>query len=124
LGIITKPRERELAMTANNHWYVASTGNHQGLVIEETTGANIAVTYDKENAPLVAAAPRLLNALERMLDMFERHIAGEPGPDDAAQRWDEARDAIDEANGDRNLFIEPNGNNSLAAMLRRSRGEE
>jgi hypothetical protein len=42
-------------------WQAASTGNHQGLVISET-GANIAVTYDKADAPLVAASPDLLQA--------------------------------------------------------------
>ena len=44
-------------------WYVASTGNHQGLVIDEADGRNVAVTYDKKDAPLVAASPKLLAAL-------------------------------------------------------------
>ena len=48
------------------NWYVISTGNHQGLVVEEGTGANIAVTYDAKHAPLVAAAPDLLAACEAM----------------------------------------------------------
>ena len=43
-------------------WYVAKTGNHQGLVVEEETGKNIAVCYDKADAPLLAAAPALLEA--------------------------------------------------------------
>ena len=42
-----------------NNWYEASTGNHQGLVSEEGTGRDVAVTYDKADAALVAAAPRL-----------------------------------------------------------------
>ena len=46
------------------NWYASPTGNHQGLVIDEATGDNIAITYKKENAPLVAAAPDLLNALK------------------------------------------------------------
>jgi hypothetical protein len=45
-------------------WYESKTGNHQGVVVDETTGATIAVTYDKANAPLVASAPELLAALE------------------------------------------------------------
>jgi myo-inositol-hexaphosphate 3-phosphohydrolase len=53
-------------------WYVASTGNHQGLVIDETTGANIAVTYDKKNAQLIAAAPALLEKLREVLDGIDR----------------------------------------------------
>jgi len=32
-----------------------------------------------------------------MVDMFERHIEGRPGPDDAADRWDCARAAIEKA---------------------------
>jgi hypothetical protein len=35
----------------------------QGLVTNEKTGENIAVTYKAENAYLVAAAPELLTAL-------------------------------------------------------------
>jgi len=45
-------------------WYEAKTGNHQGLVISEATGANVAVAYDKKDAPLIAAAPDMLAALE------------------------------------------------------------
>ena len=36
----------------------------------------------------------LVESLEGMVDMFERHIDGREGPDDAADRWDNARDAI------------------------------
>lgn len=49
-------------------WYQASTGDHQGLVIDEKTGANIAVTYDKDHAPLVAAAPAMLAALKEIAE--------------------------------------------------------
>ena len=45
-------------------WYEASTGNHQGLIISETTGANVAAAYNKKDACLIAAAPDLLEALE------------------------------------------------------------
>lgn len=51
------------------------------------------------NAHLIAAAPELLASLELMVDMFERHIEGRPGPDDAANRWDLARAAIAKARG-------------------------
>ena len=30
-------------------WYEASTGSHQGLIISEATGENVAVSYDKAN---------------------------------------------------------------------------
>jgi len=42
-------------------WHVAKTGNHQGLVVDDK-GNNIAVTYEKEHATLMAAAPDLLEA--------------------------------------------------------------
>ena len=44
-------------------WYEANMSGDQGLVIEDATGRSVAVTYDKEDAALVAAAPELLNAL-------------------------------------------------------------
>lgn len=51
-------------------WYKSKTGNHQGLVIDEQTGENIAVTYKKENARLVAAAPDLLKACYLIDDAY------------------------------------------------------
>ena len=56
-----------------NNWYEVKTGNHQGLVIEEGTGRNVAVTYDEKDAKLVALAPRLLELtymLEGVFDEF------------------------------------------------------
>lgn len=40
-------------------WYAREKSGGQGLVIEEGTGRNVAVTYEAKDAPLVAAAPRL-----------------------------------------------------------------
>ena len=48
--------------TQTTSLYEANTGNHQGLIINENTGENIAVAYDKKNARLIAAAPDLLEA--------------------------------------------------------------
>lgn len=45
-------------------WYHKATSSDQGLVISEQTGETIAVTYKTEHAPMVAAAPELLAALE------------------------------------------------------------
>lgn len=56
---------------AADRWYVSSTGNHQGLIISETTGENIAVTYDRKHAPLVARAPALLSALDNLVRSVE-----------------------------------------------------
>jgi hypothetical protein len=49
-------------------WYVASTGNHQGLIISEATGDNVAVTYTKEDAEPIACAVNLHRDLVEMLD--------------------------------------------------------
>lgn len=57
-----------------NEWYTSSTGyekNHQGLVCEEVTGNTIAVTYDAKHAPLLAAAPELLDSLELMVSYLQ-----------------------------------------------------
>jgi hypothetical protein len=45
-------------------WYEANTGNHQGLVISESSSADVCVTYDKQDAALIAAAPEMLEAIE------------------------------------------------------------
>ena len=47
-------------------WYESNTGNHQGLIIAEDTGENIAVSYDKINARLISAAPEMLEALKKI----------------------------------------------------------
>jgi hypothetical protein len=48
-------------------------GNHQGLIIDEDTGRNVAVAYDKADAPLIAAAPALLEALEIAVEVLRDH---------------------------------------------------
>lgn len=45
-------------------WYGKPTSAGQGLIIDEKSGAAIAVSYDAEQSSLIAAAPDLLNALE------------------------------------------------------------
>ena len=52
-------------------WYKASSGPSQGLVISETTGATVAVTYDKRDTDLVAAAPELLSLCREALHYME-----------------------------------------------------
>jgi hypothetical protein len=49
-------------------WHAASTGNHQGLIISDKDGRNVAVCYRKEDAPLIAGAPELLAACASLLD--------------------------------------------------------
>jgi len=55
-------------------WYTGNTGNHQGLIIDEETGENIAVAYKKENADLIAAAPELLKACKLAKDFIGNGI--------------------------------------------------
>lgn len=45
-------------------WHASDTGNHQGLVIETNTGRNVAVSYERQDANLLAAAPAMRAALE------------------------------------------------------------
>lgn len=55
------------------NWYEAFAGTDQGLIIDEKTGENIAVSYDKANAPLIAAAPELLEVIEKAKNCFTGH---------------------------------------------------
>ena len=57
-------------MSKRIEWSVMKTGNHQGLVADQD-GKNIAVTYDKCHAPLIAAAPKLLEALQECVEVLE-----------------------------------------------------
>lgn len=64
-------------------WYVANPGNHQGLIIEEGTGRNVAIAYDKADAPFLAAAPELLEALEGLLaHVIDCQVEGSKGKTD------------------------------------------
>ena len=65
-------------MSTTNTWYTANTGIgawlgqfRQGLVNDKKTGKNIALVYDKKNAPLVAAAPELMAALKQAITVME-----------------------------------------------------
>lgn len=66
-----------------NKWYSKTTNtgspHEQGLVIDETTGRNVAVTYDPKDAPLIAAAPEMKDALDDaniILDSINRQVGG------------------------------------------------
>ena len=52
-----------------NKWYTPTKENAlQGLVIDEVTGENIAVTYDPKNAQKIAALPELIEALKSIAE--------------------------------------------------------
>lgn len=76
-------------------WYATNTHNHQGVVACEKTGRTVAVTYDKADAALIAAAPTLLYALKlaeaRIIELSPKGYL-------APERWD-IRQAINEAEG-------------------------
>lgn len=87
-------------MTEQKHtqrrWYVGKTSGCQGLVIAERDGANIAVTYDKADAPLVAAAPDLLEACECAVSS-NPFMSGKAQISIDATAWDAIRAAIAKA---------------------------
>ena len=54
-------------------WYTANAGD-QGLIIDEETGRNVAVSYDKKDAELIASSPDLLEELKTMIFIFDRDL--------------------------------------------------
>lgn len=54
-------------------WHVAKTGNHQGLIVDDD-GRNIAVAYDSADAPLIASAPELYEALQAIIKTCEAGV--------------------------------------------------
>jgi len=53
-------------------WHSANVSGDQGLIIGDN-GKNVAVAYDKVDAPLIAAAPDLLAALRIACAALEEH---------------------------------------------------
>lgn len=75
-------------------WHVANNANDtQGLIISES-GANIAVSYDKDDAPLIAASYDLLKALEGLYWVV---VEREQGNHDLDEELDAAERAIFDA---------------------------
>jgi len=79
-------------MSNTRTWYEANMSGDQGLVIDEQTGRSVAVVYDKNDTALLAAAPKLLNALEYLIGVDDELLYP------AALR--QAREAIAEAKGE------------------------
>ena len=44
-------------------WHANNNQNGQGLVIDDETGRTVAVAYDGNDTPILAASPELLDAL-------------------------------------------------------------
>lgn len=74
-------------------WYAKKSAGHgQGLVISEGDGRNVAVAYDVEDTPLLAAAPDLLTALVGVSEYWEGKPGGMP-----SELWVKIRHAIAKA---------------------------
>lgn len=73
---------------------------NNGIAVADCRTVDVDLPTATANAQLIAAAPDLLASLREMVDIFERRVNDEPGPDDAAERWDRARDAIKKAIGE------------------------
>ena len=83
--------EQEGDQSSTPKWYAkTSAGGHQGLVIDESTGRTVAVTYDPKDAVKVAAVNDLLEAAGDALACLENLRS--------IQQWDKKDgDEIDEA---------------------------
>jgi len=76
-------------------WYTANTGNHQGLVISEHDGGNVAVAYNGEaDANLIAAAPELLDMLRELVKAAYDQV---PREEDMEEIWPELYEACGKA---------------------------
>ena len=62
----------------DSKWYSKPTNRgsafEQGLIIDETTGENIAVSYKSEHAPLLSAAPGFKRALQDIIDTPQGYL--------------------------------------------------
>lgn len=83
-----------------NTWYTHAPcpDDSQGLVYDEQTGRNIAVTYDPKDAPLVAAAPELLEVLENLLAAYDSQSM--TPSNQYPPMWNNIRAIIQKAKGD------------------------
>jgi hypothetical protein len=58
-------------------WYEAKTGNHQGLVVDENTGENIAVIYDKADTAFIVKSCNSHEDLLEALKACKAYMIGE-----------------------------------------------
>jgi len=79
-------------------WYSRGGSGGHGLVACEASGNTVAVAYDKADAPLIAAAPDLRAALER-LSLCVAGMDQISLDEDFEAARDQARDALAKAGG-------------------------
>jgi hypothetical protein len=82
------------AFQAMGRWEDEQAASMLEVVIGSFLEDEAAEDYSHVIARDVKDMRSIIDALKGMIDMFERHIAGREGPDDAAQRYDRARDAL------------------------------
>ena len=67
--------EAEQAKAERGHLYEAKTGNHQGLIVDENSGKNVAVTYDRKDAAELVkrwnAYPELVAKLQELVEHIQ-----------------------------------------------------
>lgn len=74
-----------------------SAGRGQGLVIEETTGRTVALAYELEETPVLAAAPTLAAIVRDWVAMEEDGVnAGPAGRQEMLRRAYEILETIKE----------------------------
>lgn len=82
-----------------NAWYTKTKQDDlQGLICEEGTGRNVAVSYDSKDAALIAAAPEMLAALEKLLTLYDKKVM--TPVDVYPSSWREVREVIEKAKGE------------------------
>lgn len=88
-------------MSALKQWYSRTTNvgsaHEQGLIINEKTGANIAVSYNPKHAPLLAAAPDLFRGCQAAMAYLATPRSKFKSNRDEAERI--IRDALEKAGG-------------------------
>ena len=89
-------------MTTNRpEWHEANSGTHQGLITDVATGRTVAVSYAKEDARLIAAAPELLHSLEQTVASLTYWFGRYDDPEGAMSlMMNRARAAIAKAKGE------------------------
>ena len=51
-------------------WYAKNSSGDQGIVIDANTGRNVAVAYEARDTAILAAAPDMLEGLERLANLY------------------------------------------------------
>ena len=85
-------------MSTTTTYYHKGTPGEQGSVIDEQTGRTVAVVYDAKDAPLLAAAPTLRDALQRLADVaYAANRDQHAGIGASPEQWSEMYQATNAA---------------------------